>query len=72
MAILTMSAAVPWMGMLIAIRSPAPRSAAVARRQLGDPAPTPEQGRDVALLSGDFLDVHHVIGDPRVRGEVAS
>ena len=27
MAILTMSAAVPWMGMLIAIRSPAPRSA---------------------------------------------
>ena len=29
-AIFTMSAAVPWMGMLIAIRSPAPRSAGFA------------------------------------------
>ncbi len=52
MAILTMSAAVPWMGMLMAIRSPAPRSAALRAWSSGICALAPEQRRHVALVAG--------------------
>ena len=52
-----LSAAVPWIGMLIAIRSPAPRRAALRGRELGDPALPAEQRRDVALLCAVLLDV---------------
>ena len=72
MAIFMMSAAVPWMGMLMAIRSPAPRSDGVARLQLGDPAAPAEQRLDIAALLGRLADVQHVVADAAVGREVAS
>ena len=66
-----MSAAVPWIGMLMAIRSPAAAQRRDARLQLRDRALAAEQGRHEALLLGDLLDVEHVVADPRVGGEVA-
>ena len=51
-AIFMMSAAVPWIGMLMAIRSPAAAQARVARLELGDPAPPPEQRRRRSPAAG--------------------
>ena len=66
-AILMMSAAVPWIGMLIAIRSPAARRLGLRACELRDLPLAAEERRDEALLPGRFLDVEHVVADARNR-----
>ena len=65
-----MSAAVPWIGMLIAIRSPAALSARFADRSSGICRLRPEQRGHVALLPRRLADVEHVAADPAVGREV--
>ena len=66
MAILMPSAAVPWIGMLIAIRSPAERSAQLRAVELRQVAPPPEQRRHEALVAGQRSSSRGVAADPRV------
>ena len=56
--------------MLIAIRSPAPRSAGFDARSSGICALPAEERLDVALALRLLLDRHHVVADPGVRREV--
>ena len=57
MASLMMSAAVPWMGMFRATRSPKERSIEVGGLQLRQPPAAAEQGGDIAVLLGPL---HHL------------
>ena len=69
-AILTMSAAVPWIGMLMAIRSPAARSVGLRAASSGIWRFRPSSVVDVALGPRLLLDREHVVADPRIRREV--
>ena len=65
-----MSAAVPWIGMLMAIRSPAPRSVGLRAASSGICRFRPSSVVDVALRPGLLLDREHVVADAGIGREV--
>ena len=70
MAIFIPSAAVPWIGMLIAIRSPAERNAPLRADSSGQvPAPAEQRG-DEPLVAGQDLHLDRVAADALVGREV--
>ena len=70
MARLMMSAAVPCIGALMAVRSAYWRVARVAGFDFGQIQAAAEQGFDIALLARLFADVIHVIFDAGITGEI--
>ena len=71
MAIFMMSAAVPWMGALMASRSSRFRTVTLALAlQRGEVAPAPQQRLHVAILRGGLADAIQVFLDARELREV--